>query len=92
MDQTVLLIVRVAGLARGDDVLLAHRVAGDANPLLPFAGSPGLVVGVKQEVSAERASPILPVQQAKGSSAQRSGHPAAAVSPILGKVRVVHRR
>src|SRR5207248_10454329 len=90
--ETVLVIVRSAVLARECDVLLPHRFAGCAYPLLPFGRRAGLVVGMQEEVPAQRATSALPMKQAYGVSAQWGCHPAATVCPVLGQARIVRGR
>src|SRR5680860_279406 len=90
--------MEAAGLARPvaspvGQALLAQRLAGDANPLLPFGWGLRRVVDVKEQVPATRTAPGLRLEQTQAELVHRRGNPSApSVSPVLGESGIVWGR
>jgi len=88
----------VADLARPvafpvGETLLAQRLPGDANPLLPFGWGLRRVLGVKEQVPATWTAPGLHLQQTQAELVQRRGNSSTPpVSPVPGKGGIVRRR
>src|SRR5450756_2670772 len=78
-----------AGLARPvappvGEALLTQRLAGDANPLLPFGWGLRRVLGVEEQVPAAWTAPSLRLQQTQAELVQGRGNSSAPpVSPVL---------
>ena len=71
------------------DELPGDRFAGGAVPPLPFLGRMGLPVGVQEQVRADRAAPVLHLEQAQGAAVERGLVPAAPLVPVGGQGGVV---
>src|SRR5680860_1035964 len=90
--------MEAAGLARPvaspvGQALLAQRLAGDANPLLPLGWGLRRVVDVKEQVPAARTAPGLRLEQTQAELVHRRGNPSApSVSPVLGESGIVWGR
>ena len=67
--------VRVPGPRVEREQVVQQGLAGRCDPLFPFVGVLRLLVGVQQQVPAERASPVLALQQPQPGPVQRGGLP-----------------
>ena len=76
------------------DRLFDDRLAGHRQPLLPFLGAGGRVVGVEEEPAAGCASTVLRFELAHAAAIERWFGPrrAAPFGPVPGEGRVVYRR
>ena len=72
-----------------DNCSLAHRLAGDLDPRLPFLRGLWFLVGVQQQSPAERTAAMLRLQQAQPGPVQRGFAAAAPLGPVLGQRRVI---
>ena len=87
-----------SGLARPvalpeDQALLAQRLPGNANPLLPLNRGLRRVIGVQEQVPAAWTAPGLHLQQTQAELVQGRGNSfAPSVSPVLGEAGIVRRR
>jgi len=87
-----------AGLARPvalpeGKALLAQRLPGNVNPLLPFAWGLRRVFGVKEQVPAAWTAPGLHLQKTQAELVQGRGNSSTpSVSPVLGEGGIVRRR
>lgn len=82
----------VAGRLRGDPVAV-DRLAGDGEPQFPLSWGLRLVIGVEQEVSADRTSAVLCFQEAQPACVQWwRGLLAPPVGPVSGQGGVVRGR
>ena len=72
--------------------VVRQRLAGRCDPLFPLVGVLRLLVGVQQQVPAERASPVLALQQPQPGPVQQ-GFPASSPGhPVVGQGGVVGGR
>lgn len=70
--------------------LAVDRLAGDSEPPLPLLWGLQLMIGVEQEIPADRASAILLMEQPQPAFVQRwQGFLAPPVGPISGQGRII---
>jgi hypothetical protein len=78
-----------AGHPVRDDVMLRHRLVGDRVPLLPLAWALGRVVGVEQELSADRTATVLLLQETQVGSPDRQRWTfATPLGPVIDQDRM----
>ena len=88
--QASLVIVLCAGSPVVNEVIRGDRLAGDLQPPpFPVLGRLGGLFGEQKMVPAERATGILPGEQAHRVAVQRGFDLPSPVFPVLGQVRVV---
>src|SRR5712671_4217594 len=90
--ETERVVVRSAVPSRVSDLVFLDRFPDHPQPLFPFVRALRLVVGVQEQFPAERAAPVLRLEQAQGRLAEREWFPAAALVPVSGERGVVWRR
>ena len=83
------IVVRCAVPSPAGDLILPDRCPGRFQPRLPFPGALRLAIGVQEQLPAERALPVLGLEQAQGRLVQRERLPASAQVPVIGEGRVV---
>src|SRR5918998_6600446 len=86
--ETGFMVVRLAAVRCGDRVF-GDRFAGGGQPLLPFGGGCGLVVGEQEVVLAEWAAAVLGLEQPQRGPAQRGWVSAAPGVPVVGQGGVI---
>src|SRR5918997_1480336 len=86
--ETGFVIVRFVAFRCGDRVF-GDRFAGGGQPLLPFGGGCGLVVGEQQVVPAQWAAALLGLEQPQRGPAQRGWVSAASGVPVVSQGGVV---
>src|SRR5664279_3596362 len=76
-----------------NQALLAQRLAGNANPLLPLCWGLRRVIGVQEQVPAAWTAPDLHLQQTQAELVHGQGNSfTPSVSPVLGEAGIVRRR
>ena len=83
------IVVRFAVPFLAGDLVLPDRCPGCLEPRFPFLRALRLTIGVQEQFLAERALPVLLLEQAQGRLAQRERFPASAQVPVIGEGRVV---
>ena len=85
-----LVTVGRAGPSVVGEVAGGYRLAGDLQPPpFPLLGGLGWLIGAEQVVSAERAPPVLPGQQAQAVPVERGVDLLAPFGPVAGQGRVI---
>ena len=88
-----LVTVRWVGSPVMDQVVRDYCLPGDLQPpSFPLAGGFGWLIGGQQFVPAERASAVLPGEQAQRVAIQRGFDASPPIGPVLGQGWVVRRR